>query len=60
MITTERLIECGGKAAAMKMHQDGQGQESNPFPKESKAWHEFSGEMYRLEQQELQDMTGWV
>jgi hypothetical protein len=60
MKTLKEIMSAGPVGAAGQMHKDGQGQESNPYPKGSAEHDKFWREMSRLQQQELRDMMGWA
>lgn len=60
MITDiEQLKPMGGKYAAQRMYQDGQGQESNPYPADHKQHDVFAFEMTRLQHEELNELMGF-
>lgn len=55
-ITTLKAM--GGKYAAQRMYQDGQGHESNIFTHDTDDHIAFAIEMSRLQQEELQELMG--
>lgn len=52
------IMKWGGKAAAQQMYKDGQGLESNPFPRDHKQHEVFMVEMSRLQHEEFKELMG--